>query len=463
MEHKRQKLRWLIPTFLLGIALGGLMGWQAAHHKGSAPGGLDGQGGDKTGSNKSGVGLLHRTATPKVKFTPSGNPEKDFRSIQRIRDVASRTRAFRNLLASMSPTEVARLMQVLKTYGEDQEQADQAGGLIAFVAAQQLAIEHAALTDPAAVLAALSTSGKGMQNSDYYKDVLRNWAERDPVAACRFFEQETLTDKTADVRSIAGALVRELVKTDPEGTFHWLRGLKGDFIDDVAHDALQTLSHYDGVTAGRLLAQNSDLKKSPEFVAAMTEGWARTEPDKALAWALTLPSSIAADGVKTASGTWAVKDFDSALAAANALQGDQRAAALSGISSAVGEKHWQELLPLVETLPESADRASAVGEIMGEWVSKSPEEASLWLANEPMGASRDQGVAALAVKTIDNDPESALEWVSTISASDLRQQGVAGLLDTWLSNDPKAARAWVLQTNRLSEEERNRLLEKTGR
>jgi hypothetical protein len=80
-----------------------------------------------------------------------------------------------------------------------------------------------------------------------------------------------------------------------------------------------------------------------------------------------------------------------------------------------------------------------------------------------MGASRDQGVAALAVKTIDNDPESALEWVSTISANDLRQQGVAGLLDTWLSNDPKAARAWVLQTNRLSEEDRNRLLEKTGR
>ena len=293
-----------------------------------------------------------------------------------MRDAALRARAFRQLLASMSPAAIAQLMQTLNRYGEDQEQEDQAGGLIALMAAQQLVIEHAALTDPAAVLTALSSAGPAMRNSEFYQDVLRGWAERDPAAACRFFEQNTLHDATVDAKAVAGALVRELVKTDPEGTFRWLRGLKADFVDAVAHDALQTLSHYDGVTAGRLLVENSDLNKAPELAAAMTEGWARTEPDKALAWALTLPSNISGEGVKTASGVWAAKDYAGAMAAVAALEGGPRAAALSGIAAATGAQHWQELMPMMASLPESADRAAAVGSLIGYWVDKAPDAAS---------------------------------------------------------------------------------------
>jgi hypothetical protein len=292
---------------------------------------------------------------------------------------------------------------------------------------------------------------------------LRGWAARDPEAARRFFEQNTLQDKTLDAKSIAGALVRELVKTDPEGTFRWLRGLKADFIEEVAHDALQTLSHYDGVKAGQLLAQNNDLKKAPEFVAAMTAGWARTEPDKAFGWTLKLPSNIAGSGIKTAAGVWAEKDFSGALTAADILRGEQRAAALSGISSTAGGQHLKELLPLVEALPESADRASAVGALIGSWVDKSPADAGTWLAGQPEGASRDQGAIVLALKSLDRDPQAALEWAAMISAKDQREQGLDGLVEAWLKKDPKAARAWVQQADQLAEAERARLLEKTGR
>jgi hypothetical protein len=380
-----------------------------------------------------------------------------------MRDAMERVGALRQLLSSMSPAGIVKLMGALRRFGDDQEQEDQTGGLIALMASQQIVIEHAAQTDPAAVLAALSAAGQGMRNGEFYKDVLRGWAARDPEAARLFFEQNTLQDKTADAKSIAGAMVRELVKTDPEGTFRWLRGLKADFTDDVAHDALQTLSHYDGVKAGQLLAQNNDLKKAPEFVAAMAAGWARTEPDKALDWALKLPSNIAASGIKTASGAWAEKDFPGALTAVNDLQGEQRAAALNGISSAAGGQHLKELLPLVEALPESTDRASAVGSLVGSWADQSPADAGAWLSGQPAGTSRDQGAIVLALKTMDRDPEAALEWVSTISAKDQREQGVDGLVDAWLKKDPKAAREWVQYSARLAEADRARLLEKTGR
>ena len=451
-----------MPAFLLGIALGGIGGWQAAHRGGLVPGRLDESGNAGTVSTRNGEGGS-RLRAQSAKFTPSGDPDSDFHQILRMRDAISRTSAFQQLLSSMSPDGIAKLMKSLKRFGEDQEQEDQAGGMIAFMASQQIVVDHAAQSDPAAVLSALSAAGQDMQNGEFYKDVLRGWAARDPEAACRFFEQNTLQDASADAKSIAGALVRELVKTDPEGAFRWLRGLRANFTDEVAHDALQTLSHYDGVKAGQLLAQNNDLKKAPEFVAAMTAGWARTEPDKAFDWTLKLPANIAAEGIKTAAGAWAEKDFPAALTAISALQGEQRAAALNGISSGSGAQHFKELLPLVEGLPESADRAAAVGSLMGSLVDKSPEEASAWLATQPPGASRDQGTIVLSLKTLESDPESALEWAATVNAKNEREQWVDGLVDAWLKKDPKAARGWVQQSARLSEADRARLLEKTGR
>jgi hypothetical protein len=466
MNRKSTSTWWIMSAFLLGISLGGFGGWQAARRGGFAPGGSNEAGSPGVMSNRSRAGgpsSSARPQTPTAKFTPSGDADSDFHRILRLRDATSRTSALRQLLSSMTPDEIVKLMGVLKRFGDDQEQADETGGLIAFMAALQIVTEHAAQTDPAAVLSALSTAGQGMQNGEYYKDVLRGWAARDPAAARHFFEQNILQDKTAEAKSIAGALVRELVKTDPEGTFRWLRGLKADFTEDVAHDALQTLSHYDGVKAGQLLAQNNDLEKAPEFVAAMTAGWARTEPDKAFDWALKLPSNIAASGIKTAAGVWAEKDFPSALTAVSALQGEQQAAALNGISSGAGGQHLKDLLPLVEALPESADRAAAVGSLMSSWVDKSPADAGTWLTGQPAGASRDQATVVLALKTMDRDPEAALDWAATISAKEQREQGVDGLVDAWLKKDPKAARAWVQQSDRLSEADRARLLEKTGR
>ena len=462
MIRKPTSTLWIVTAFLLGIALGGIVGWRMARDlppRQSNESGRAGMVSNRDGEPSSSA----RPRTPSVKFTPSGDPDADFHQILRMRDAASRTSAFRQLLASMSPDGIVSLMKALKQYGEDEEQEDQAGGLMALMASRQFVIEHAALSDPAAVLSALSGAGKNIENGEFYQEVLRGWAARDPEAARRYFEQTTLHDEKVDAKSIAGALVRELVKTDPEGTFRWLRGLRADFTDDVAHDALQTLSHYDGVKAGQLLAQNGDLKKAPEFVTAMTAGWARTEPDKALAWALGLPSNISAGGIKTASGALAEKDFAAALTKVSGLQGEQRSAALNGVASAVGGPHLKELLPLVEALPESADRASAVGSLVNSWVDKSPEDASAWLANQPAGASRDQGAVVIALKTMESDPESALDWAATISAKDQREEGVDGLIDVWLKKDPKAARAWVHESARLSDAERARLLEKTGR
>lgn len=448
--------RWTLAAFVSGAVLGGtLVGVVFRHVAANAE-----------TSPASAVGK-DRSSGPQGRdasrgFTGSGDAAADFRRIQRMGDASSRTQALRSWMDSMSPSGLAELMNALDRFGRDQEQEDVAGGASALAASRQMAIEHAAMTDPAAVLAALSASG-ATRDGGFYQNVLRLWSARDPLAARSFFETRTLKDPDADVKSIAGALVREMVKTDPEGTLVWLRGLKAGFTEDVARDALQTLSHYDGVLAGRLLARNADLKKAPEFVAAMTAGWARTEPDKAFAWARDLPAHLAPEGLKTSAALWAGKDFPAALAAAASLQGEARAAALSGIAKTSAATRLQELLPMVEALPDSSSRAEAVASLVNAWVDDSPEKASAWLSRQPAGPSRDEGAIVLALKTFEADPASSLDWAAAIGGEEQRRKGVDGLVDAWLRKDPKAARAWVAGSPRLPEAERSRLIEKTGR
>lgn len=93
-----------------------------------------------------------RPKNPSTKFTPSGDPDADFRQIARIRDSLSLTCAFRQLLSSVSPDAIANLMKSLKRFGENQEHEDRTGGLMALMALRQLVIEHAAETDSEAAL-----------------------------------------------------------------------------------------------------------------------------------------------------------------------------------------------------------------------------------------------------------------------------------------------------------------------
>ncbi len=436
------------------------VGWQLALRRIGMTGSSTGSTGNVVAAEGSSGSAPGASKGSSAKFKPSGDPAADFRAILRLRDVATRTAALRELLSAMTTDEVIRFMASIKQYGEDQEQQDQMGGILALMASVEIVVDHVSGHDPGTVLAALT---KEDAKSDFYLSVLRNWAARDPDAAKAYFEQHTLLENTESAKAAAEGMVREMVKSDAEGTFRWLRGLKADFTDEVAHGALQTLSHYDSVKAGKLLAANADLAKAPEFVSAMTAGWARTEPEKAFNWARELPANLSGNGLETSCRAWAEKDFPAAMNAISALQGEQKASALQGLASGAGEKNFPAVVPLVEALPDSSSKASAVGSIMSSWMDQSPEAASAWLVKQPVGAARDQGSLVLALKLIQTEPESAMEWAATVQSPEKRSEGTNGLVEAWLNKDPKAARAWVQQSTRLSETDRARLLEKTGR
>ncbi len=455
-------VKQIVLIFLLGAGAGALAGYHFAQRgvelrivQGRAQAVEEAQRQQLAGSPAAGRKQQER-------FPLTGDAAADFRSIVRLSDVDRRTTALRELLQTLSPAQVVELNASMEQFAKDNEDQDVLGGQGALLAALEITTEHAVSTDPQGVLAELAKSNAANKQGEFGLSILRLWAARDPEAAKAYFTQQHFPDGEARAAA-ASAMVREMVKTDPEGTFRWLRGLKADFSDEVALGALQTLSHYDAQKAGQLLALNADLPKAPEAVGAMAEGWARTEPAKALEWALTFSDELAAGGVATACSALAGKDFPAALQAAEGLTGAKRAAAVRGLAQGGKVEQMQTILPLVEGLPESADRTAAVGSMMGNWVKHEPEAASAWLAKQPVGDSRDQGVMALSLVMLKTEPDSALEWAATISSLSKRQQSTDGLIKNWLESEPTAARAWVQQSPRLSAEDRTRLLGITGR
>ena len=452
-------------VLVVGIGLGGGGGWWLARRQGRTihfPAGPGAIGATLPNSGSKAAAGPSAQAAPRVArlVYNVADPNETVRELLRVRDPVARTNGLNELLRTLSPEQLAAMFGALKAAAEKQEDKDELAGLATLLSSFELMVRHAAATDPAAVLKELR---KPDMDDDFSEGILRAWAETDLQGARDYFAANLLDKENAERDSAAEAIARAFVKQDPDGALAWARSLPGPLGEKAARDALQTLSHQDSTRAGQLLIRNADAAQAPEWAGAMAESWAESEPDKALKWAVGLPEKLAGEAAAASAKTWATRDFNAALTAAQGLSSEARANALRGIADVTDAQDVAKVLPSVESLPESAARAGALGDLVFEWAGKSPEEASQWLTRQPQGLSRDASVGSLARRVMESEPESAMEWAATIHDPAERQQQLRDLTVKWLEKDAPAARRWVQESARLAPEDRAALLERTGR
>ncbi len=453
-------------VFLAGIALGGGTGWWLGKAREGVA--LIGAGAANPGATvnvpagKSAAGPSSQAAprVARLAYDPA-DPAKTVRELLAVRDVVARTNGLNELLRTLTPEQIAAMFAALKEVSEKQEDRDQLGGLATLLSSFEVMVQHAAATDPAAVLKALSVQPGA--EGDFSEGILRAWAEIDLQGARNYFTTELLGKENAERDAAAEAIARAFVKQDADGALAWARSLPGPVGEKAARDALQTLSHIDSAKAAQLLIRNADAAQAPEWAVVMAESWAETEPEKAFHWSLSLPRELSADAATSSAKVWATRDFNAALTAAEGMSGDARANALRGIADVTDARDVGKVLPSVESLPEGTARAAALSNLVFAWADKSPAEASQWLARQPQGLSRDAAVGSLARRVMETEPESAMEWAATINDATERQHQLRELTGKWLEKDPPAARQWVQQSTRLAPEDRATLLERTGR
>ena len=383
---------------------------------------------------------------------------EQLRGILSMADIAARNDALRELLSRVPPDQFPALMQRFAEFIEKQEFEDEVSGLITAMSTFEVIAEHITATAPEATLGEIIKS-EGKKVNDLAPLMLRQWAGRDFAAAMAFYESRVVNHKDGSLkRNCAEGLAREYAKIDPDSALNWVGKLSGDVKDNAVHAAFQTLSHRDSEAALRLVAERTDLPNREDIARGLAGGWAKTEPEKALRWALGLPPDIAKGAVKQSVEHLAEKDFSAAVRAVESMEAELQGSVVSELAGRVNPAESAAVVALVERQPEGDARADAARALMSKWAPQAPEDASRWLAAQPPGASRDQAIVGFSRSLAKENPEAALEWTATIGQPALRRERLDDQFAEWAKADRGAAESWLSSSTELPPEDRERLL-----
>ncbi len=379
---------------------------------------------------------------------------ESLRALRRLSDPGERRTAWQAFLERLPKERWPEMAQALKKSFDDQFFNSDSMGFFGGLELLGGFVQHLAKEDPAT---ALRQAFEGEDANEFAQLVFNTWADQDLVAATDFFHALRQENEPLAVGGLASPLVRAMVKQNPAAAFDWIDTLPENQREDVTHEAFQVLSHVDAEEAARQLLQRKDLPGRIRIAGDIAQGWAQTEPEKALTWAKDLPADIRASALVNASRLLAEKDFAAALAYATSAPSDQAGELFQGLAGRTPSDQAAAVATQLTRLPEDAERAQAAQQVAGIWAQTDPEATSAWLTDLPAGATRDAAITGFTSHLADSDPEAAAEWAAVIGSPQTRLQQLHNSLRTWADADRPAARDWIQHSPRLTDEDRERL------
>jgi len=225
--------------------------------------------------------------------------------------------------------------------------------------------------------------------------------------------------------------------------------------------------------------------------------WAKTDPDKAVAWANAHPPENKDEGnyyLSSAIGSIAKTDLAAASRLALTMErSDARGRAMDtlldqytkqgGIDSArdfvsgledstfksgiisrlaarMADKDPKAAAAWATTLPDNEAKPKVMTELIERWANNDPNEAGAWLNNFPKTPQTDEPRERFAYKVAEKDPEAAIAWAGTISDDKRRGETMYRLARDWSRREPDAAKGWLSKDSSLPQDMKQRLMER---
>ncbi|MDP0490619.1 MAG: hypothetical protein Q7Q71_06180 [Verrucomicrobiota bacterium JB023] len=182
-------------------------------------------------------------------------------------------------------------------------------------------------------------------------------------------------------------------------------------------------------------------ERRAEYAMLLT-AWAKVAPLEALAYAdENTGGSFARNTILS---TWAGTNPDGALAWANEnYDGDGGNPFLVGVIRGLVNNDLDRATEIMETMPRSRERGSAISAITDMLASGDPEVAKEWTQDIEDDELRSSTVAFTAEKIAERDPASAAEWLTDLNDTDATNRVGEDLTEDWYREDPEAAIAWA--------------------
>lgn len=320
--------------------------------------------------------------------------------------------------------------------------------------AAQLMLTRWGKADPEGALAYAAGLGRDKAGRDA-TIILSAVAADDPQRAVKWLEDpdNKLVKQPWLGQFLAGSVTKEWVRQDPEAALEWAMNTPESQRSGAYSGVLGTIAATDPKRAATLASTLPEGDARNEIIGQIARAWSETSPVEAIQWASSLDDKERKRATNEALGKWAQSDPEEAADYVDQLaDGDRIEGMLDRVASNWARQEPESAAMWLMDMDESADKADAMGDVMWNWTVADPEAASTWLLEQPEGNSRDEGIGALAKATFDKDPESAVTWAAHMSDETKRQWAVGVGVNVWLDRDPAAAREWLNDTDALSPE-----------
>jgi hypothetical protein len=385
------------------------------------------------------------------------------------------------------------------------ERQELLGQLIGIMSAENAPAALKLIDDPAL---------RGQRQASYL-NLMKKWAEQDWDGALKF---STNISSPIDRQSAFSSLARKAngpqreillleAKTAPpgiaraiyEGALYWAStlddaGKTKAFIDQITIPSIKEkalsqmvsmMSYSTPDKAAQNFTQLQPSSQSANLAASICQGWAKIDPDKALAWAnelstyeqrksalsgairsltetdpkaaaarlLTISDSkLQAELIRPLAETWAQSDGKAALAWAQTLEPSFRTAALGKLVESALKSDPEQAQRLyaqfsASLTPEQAaksDNKTVAAKIASNLAEISPSQAQKWIETLPDGGARDFATGGVVDRWAKYDPVAASEWITTLPAGGARDAAATSLVASIARDDPSSAWTWAV-------------------
>jgi hypothetical protein len=291
--------------------------------------------------------------------------------------------------------------------------------------------------DPRAALAELDAVTDERLRNAFRAAVLREWAREDTLAMVAYLgEHSDLSQQTVFGRTAFD----EILDVDAEALLELADGLPASIRDPTKRAALMHLAELDPGRALDYVASMEPGDYRDVLLMSIARGYARNDPDAALAWARSLESPRVADRV-----LWVVAETDPQRAVDIAFGAESPGEQLQAIEALLqgGTVNPGTFADRLFALPDSSIRDRAVLTVAANWMTRDPDTALEWLLGNAARINANT-FGGLAQHLSVLDPATAARATSRIP-SDARPAWLQGIAQEYGRADPNGALAWIAQ------------------
>ncbi|MBC8094321.1 MAG: hypothetical protein H7Y43_00785 [Akkermansiaceae bacterium] len=184
-----------------------------------------------------------------------------------------------------------------------------------------------------------------------------------------------------------------------------------------------------------------------ELQQRLMQHWAKTDIQKASAWAMALPEgALREQTLEQVAITWAELDLKATEQWAKQLPEADRNKTWFTIATEAIRSQPVEAVRLAGELPPSDARIDLFCRAAGEWAASDSRAAADWAAKIFEPVFREQVIAKVVVTWSEKDPISAATFaLDEMPAGKLQSDTVVAIVQRWAQKAPEAAASWVAQ------------------